>query len=107
VRARGFLKEIASEFGLEAVQVWDTDMDILLPEGKTPRGLRGKLRKYGYRYSEPTRDEETNIVTLHIHAPMRKKKSWFDRGWDWEIPNTPSILPGEGPLIELGEVGEN
>ena len=118
MKYRELLKEIASKYGLQAVEVWDTDMDILLPEGKIPRGLRGELRRYGFKYVKPswnppaTRKEGKVLweefgledtgetegeVSMHVHAPMRKKKSWYDRGWDWEVPGTEGGLPGEGP----------
>lgn len=106
MKARDLLGDIASEFGLNIVECYDTDYDIILREGKVPRGLKGKLKKYGYRYMEPV-EEETGEITMHIHAPMRKKKSWFDRGWDWEVPGTPGELPGEGPLTFGSYLGES
>ena len=26
-----------------------------------------------------------NWVTVHVHAPHRKEKSWSDRGWEWLV----------------------
>ncbi len=95
MRAREFVESLADEFGLEVVESEDTDMDIMLPEGKVPAGLLDKLQRYGFRhYLYP----EDNPTEIHIHAPHRKEKSWYDRGWDWELEGTESgPIPGEMP----------
>jgi len=95
MRARDFVEELAAKFGLEAVESEDTDMDIMLPEGKVPTGLLCELREYGFKYYLYPEDSPTE---LHVHATHRKEKSWYDRGWDWEVEGTgPSPIPGEVP----------
>lgn len=104
MRAREFVVSLAEEFELQAVESEDTDMDIMLPEGKVPMGLLGRLQKHGFKhYLYP----EDNPTELHIHAPHRKEKSWYDRGWDWEVEGTrPSPLPGEIPYYGETYLGE-
>ena len=94
MRARQFVEDLATKYGLEAVESWDKDMDIMLPEGKTPPGLLRDLQTHGFKYSFP---EEGEVTEVHIHAPHRKEKSWYDRGWDWEVEGTEQELPGEQP----------
>lgn len=40
------------------------------------------LQKFGFRFYFFSDGKESGV---HIHAPMRKKKSWFDRGWQWQL----------------------
>lgn len=56
--------------------VYDSDYD-LHSQDITPGKVKG-LKKFGFS----TSPIEGGI---HIHAPMRKVKSWFDRGWDWQL----------------------
>lgn len=104
MRARELIEDLAAEYGLEAVESEDTDMDIMLPEGKVPAGLLGKLQEFGFRHYLLPEDDPTE---LHIHAPHRKERSWRDRGWDWEVEDTkPSPIPGEIPYYGETYLGE-
>ena len=103
---KDLLHNIAAKFGLEAEVVFDGDMDILIPGGKIPIGLLKDLRGYGFKYYPP---EDEFGEELHIHAPHRKEKSWFDRGWDWEVSDELGTLPstslGEAPYFGEGYLG--
>ena len=97
MRAREFVESLAEKYGLEAVKSWDSDMDIMLPEGKVPTGLLGELKRLGFKCTFHPEDSD-NPTEVHIHAPHRKEKSWSDRGWDWELEGTESgPIPGEMP----------
>ena len=105
MRAREFVETLANKYGLEIAESWDKNIDIMLPEGKTPPGLLRDLQQKGFKYSFP---EEGEITEVHIHAPHRKEKSWYDRGWDWEVEDTrPSPVPGEIPYYGEDYLGRS
>jgi len=86
---RDLLIDIANQFGLTAVKCWDDDMDIILPDNKSPLDLLVELEKYGFRYNVLV--DDLGVKSLHIHAPHRKERDRGDRGWDWEVDDTSEL----------------
>lgn len=40
------------------------------------------LQKFGFKLYFFSNARGSGV---HVHAPMRKKESWFDRGWQWQL----------------------
>jgi len=59
---------------------FDTDYNIA--EAKLTCKKLKYLQKFGFRLYFYSDGKENGV---HIHAPMRKKESWFDRGWQSEL----------------------
>jgi len=55
---------------------YDSDYDI--PEAKLNCHKLQCLQKFGFKLY-------FFAYGVHIHTPARKRKSWFDRGWQWKL----------------------
>ena len=61
-------------------RTWDSDYDI--DNEKIDCKKLARLQSFGFKLYFFSSNGKSGV---HIHAPERKKKSWFDRGWSDRI----------------------